>query len=62
MGILSECIKGELGWGWLSGVVVGFTQSASVAWGLWVWVLGAELHTTHQTMLWWHPIYKIEED
>ena len=31
-------------------------------WGLWVWIQGADLHTTHQAMLWWHPTYKIEED
>ena len=25
-------------------------------------ILGVDLHTAHQAMLWWHPTYKIEED
>ena len=44
-----------------SGAVVKFTCSALAAWGLWVWILGADLHTGHQAMLWRHPTYKIEE-
>ena len=36
--------------------------SASVAQGLQVWILGADLHIAHQAMLWWQPTYKIEED
>ena len=34
---------------------------ALVAQDLWVQILGADLHTAHQAMLWWHPTYKIEE-
>ena len=37
------------------GVVVKFTLSASAAWGSLVWILGADLHTTHQAKLWQHP-------
>ena len=44
------------------GVVVKIVPSASVAQGLWVWIPGMELHTTHQAMLWQHPTYKIEAD
>ena len=36
--------------------------SAYVAWGSQVWILDADLHATHQAMLWWHPKCKIEED
>ena len=43
------------------GIVVKFAHSASVAQGSQVWILGADLHTTHQAVLWWHPTYKIEE-
>ena len=29
--------------------------------GLWVWILDTDLvHSS--VMLWWHPIYKVEED
>ena len=42
--------------------VVKFVYSASVAWGSQVQILGTDLHTTHQAMLWRHPTYKIEED
>ena len=35
-----------------AGIVVNFSHSASVAWGLWVQVSGADLHTAHQAMLW----------
>ena len=50
------------GRGWPGGVVVKFVHSASAAWGLWVWMLGVDLHIAHQAMLWWHPTYKIEKD
>ena len=43
----------------VSGTVVKFMHSASVAWGSLVQILGVDLHTVHQAMLWWHPIYKI---
>ena len=42
-------------WGLPSGVVVKFTLSALAAQGLWVQLLGMDLHTTHQATLWWHP-------
>ena len=45
-----------------SGVVVGFLQSTSVAWGLWVQTLATDLQTTHQATQGWHPTYKIEGD
>ena len=45
-----------------SSAVVKFACSALVAWGLQVQILGANLHTAHQAMLWCHPTYKIEED
>ena len=33
-----------------------------MAWGSWVWILGEDLRTAHQAMLWRHPTYKIKED
>ena len=50
------------GWGQPGGIVVKFTLSTSAAWASRVQISGVDLHTTHQTMLWWPPIYKIEED
>ena len=50
-----------LGRGQPHGVVLKFTHSSSVAWGLQVQILGTDLHTAHQAMLWRHPMYKIEE-
>ena len=49
-------------WGWPGGVVVNFVCPASAALGSQVQILGVDLHTAHQAMLWWHPTYKIEED
>ena len=37
------------------GVVVKFACSASVAQGSQIWIPGEDLHTAHQTMLWWCP-------
>ena len=37
------------------GHVVKFTSSALVAQGSLVWILGADICTAHQAMLWWHP-------
>ena len=37
--------------GWPGGVVVKFVHSTSVAWGLQVQILGADLHIAHQPML-----------
>ena len=44
------------------GVVVKFAHSISIAQGSQVQILGMDLHTAHQAMLWQHPTYKIEED
>ena len=44
------------------GTVVKFVHSSSVAQSSQVPILGVDLHTAHQAMLWWHPTYKIEED
>ena len=44
------------------GGIVKFVHSASAALDSPVWILGADLHTAHQAMLWWRPTYKIEED
>ena len=48
--------------GWSGDIMVKFMHSALAAQGSRVRILGTDLHTTHQAMLWWHPIYKIEED
>ena len=45
-----------------SGVVVKFACSTLMAQGSPVQILGADLHTAHQAMLWWLPTNKIEED
>ena len=52
----------SISWGWPSGIVVKFTHSALKAWGSWVQIPGADLHTAHQATLWRHPTYKIDED
>ena len=49
-------------WGQPSGIVVKLACSALAAWGSGVRMLGVDLHTVHQAMLWWRPTYKIEED
>ena len=48
-------------WGWPSGIEVKFMLSVTVAQDSQVQILGADLCTVHQAMLWWHPTYKIEE-
>ena len=48
--------------GWPSGIVVTFACSTSAAQGLWVWILGVDLHTACQAVLWQHLTWKIEED
>ena len=45
-----------------SGVGVKFACSTLVVLGLRVQILGAEVHTTCQATLQWHPMYKLEED
>ena len=44
------------------GRVVNFVRSASVSQGLLVQILGTDLHTTHQAMLWQHPTEKSQND
>ena len=45
-------IKKEHSGGWPGGIVVKFMHSALAAQGLLVRILGADLHTAHQAMLW----------
>ena len=40
---------------WPHGQVVKFACSSSVGWGSLVQILGVDIHTAHQDMLWWHP-------
>ena len=42
----------DIGQGQLGGTVVKYARSALAARGLLVWILGADLHTTCQAMLW----------
>ena len=42
--------------------VVKFVHSALAAWGSRVRILGADLHITHQAVLWQSPTHKMEED
>ena len=42
--------------------MVKFACSALVPWGLLVWMLGMDLHTAHQAMLWRHPTSKTQKD
>ena len=44
------------------GIAIKFEHSALVVWGSQVQIPGADLHTTHQAMLWHCPIHKIGED
>ena len=55
-GMLIKPSKGGPG-----GVLVKFVHSASAAQRLWVQILGIDLYTTHQALLWECPTYKIEE-
>ena len=59
--LINACIRISSG-SQPGGIVVKFTRSASAAWGLWVRILGTDLHTTHRAMLWWRHTYKIQED
>ena len=54
--ILNKSLKGSQLWD--SGIVVRFACCALAAWGSWVQIPGMDLHTTHQTILWWHPTHK----
>ena len=40
------------------GVMVKFALSTLAVQGSQARIPGADLHTSHQTMLWWHPTYK----
>ena len=42
--------------------MVKFTHYASAPWGFQVRILGLDLRTARQAMLWQHLTYKIEED
>ena len=55
--ILKTKLRGQHG-----GIVVKFACSPLVTQGLPVQILGADLYTTHQAMLWQHPTYKVEDD
>ena len=46
-------VKGRPG-----GIVVKFTSSSLLAQGSLAQILGVDLHTTHQAMLWRNPTYK----
>ena len=48
--------------GWPRGLVVEFVHSTSTARGSRVWIMGMDLHTAHEAMLWRRPSYKVEED
>ena len=39
-------------WGRPTGAAVKFAHSASVAWGLPIWIPGVDLHIACETMLW----------
>ena len=54
--------KDAMAQGQPSGVAVKFTRSTLLAQGLWVQILGMDLHTAHQAMLCWCAPYKTEED
>ena len=58
----SESPRTEPSWGWPAGIVVKFTRSALAARGSLIRILGADLHTAHQAMLWRCPTYNLEED
>ena len=51
------CCRGQPG-----GIVVKFMCSALVVQGSWVLLRDVDLYTTRHATLWWHPIYKVEED
>ena len=53
VGSSQECVSD-----WPGGVVVKFVYSASGAQGSPVQILGVDLHTAHQAMLWQHPTQK----
>ena len=38
--------------------MVKFMHSTSAAQSSWVWILGVDLHTAHQAVLWQCPTYK----
>ena len=58
----SWCIKDVYNWGRSGGVVVKLAIFALVAQGLQVWILGVDVHTAHQAILWQHPTQKNQKD
>ena len=58
----SEEMKKTAPGGRPSGAVVKFACFTLRAGGSRYEILGMDLHTTHQAMLWQHPTYKIEKD
>ena len=55
-------LKMSKNWSQPCGTVVKSVHSALAAGGLQVWILGADLWTAQQAILWRHPTHKIEED
>ena len=53
--------KSERNRGWPGGVMGKFCVLHFSGLGLWVQILGMDLHHS-SAMLWWLPTYKIEED
>ena len=62
LGYIFSSVKAQLVVGCPDGAPLKSMYSASAAQGLHVQILGADLHTVHQAMLWWRPTYKVEED
>ena len=56
-----QILKMFMLWGWPSGIVVKFACSTLMAQSSWVQISGVDIHIAHQAMLWWCPIYKVEE-
>ena len=54
--------KIEEDWGWPGGTAVKFAHSASVARGLLVRILGADMALLGKPCCGRHPTYKVEED
>ena len=47
---------------WPRDIVAKLARSTLVAQGSWVLILGMDLRTAHQAVLWWSPTYRMEED
>ena len=57
MSFQSEILPNKVSWNRAQprGGLVKFAHSALAAWGSLVWILGVDLHSAHQAMLWQHP-------